>query len=87
MHGLLPFGTILASTVLGLSGMPPWTAVACGVLLAAFAVAERRSLTERAIKIERVDVLSLASGASLLNALAASIGTFAVGRLIGRLFI
>jgi hypothetical protein len=81
------FILLLASTACGLAQMPLWSAVVCGLLLATIGIAERQSLAERAIKLERADVLSLAAGASLLIAQAASIGTFAVGRLLAGLLL
>jgi hypothetical protein len=87
MNVLLPFGIILASTVFGLTGLPLWTGIACGMLLVAIAAAERTTLASRAIRVGKAGTLSLAAGASLVNAQAASIGAFAIGRLLGGLLV
>lgn len=84
---MLPFGILLASTAFGVAGMPWWSAAGCGLMLAVVAASERTELSARATRLGRADVLSLAGGASLLIAQAASIGTFAAGRLIGGLLV
>ena len=84
---MLPFAIILTSTVFGLTGLPLWSAVACGLVLAAAATSERMELAGRAAKLGKAEALSLATGASLLIAQAASIGSFAAGRLLSGLLI
>jgi len=83
---MLAIAIISLSTIVGLLGGPIWTAVVCGLALALIAISDRASSLRRAQAISGAAVLA-SMGVSLAVAQAASIGTFAVGRLLGGLLL
>jgi hypothetical protein len=83
---MLAISVIALSTVVGLLGGPIWAATACGLILALFAMSDRAPTLRRARAISRAAVIT-SIGASLVVAQVASIGTFAVGRLLGELLL
>jgi hypothetical protein len=83
---MLAISVIALSTVVGMSGGPIWTAFACGLVLAMIALLERVPSLRRARAIGGATV-AVSVGASLALAQMASVGTFAVGRLLGGLLL
>jgi predicted cation transporter len=83
---MLAIAVIALSTIIGVSGGPVWSAVVCGLVLATIALSERVPSLRRARAIGSSTV-AVSVGASLMLAQIASIGTFAVGQLLGRLLL
>jgi hypothetical protein len=83
---MLAIAVIALSTVTGMSGGPAWSAVLCGLVLATIALSERVPSLRRAQAISGANV-AVSVGASFMLGQLASIGTFAVGRLIGGLLL
>jgi hypothetical protein len=79
---MLAISVLALSTLMGLSGKPIWAALACGLLLAMIGLSERLPVLRRAHAISGSTV-AISASASLMLAQIASVGTFAVGRLIG----
>jgi hypothetical protein len=83
---MLAILVIALSTVIGMSGGPIWGAIACGLALAIVALLDRAASLRRAKAISGA-AMAVSVGASIALAQMASIGTFAVGRLIGGLLL
>lgn len=83
---MLAVSVIALSTIVGLFGGPLWAAVVCGVALAMIAISDRAPTLRRAQAIGGSAVLASVS-ASLAVAQMASVGTFAVGRLLSGLLL
>jgi len=83
---MLAIAVIALSTIIGMSGGPVWSAVVCGLVLATIALSERVPSLRRAQAISGAAV-AMSVSASFMLAQLASIGTFAVGQLIGGLLL
>ena len=83
---MLAITVIALSTAIGMAGGPIWAAMTCGLGLAIVALTERAPSLRRASTISRVAVAGSVS-ASIALAQMASVGTFAVGRLLGELLL
>lgn len=83
---MLAISVIALSTVIGMAGGPIWAAMTCGLALAIVALTERAPSLRRASAISGATVAASVSS-SLALAQIASIGTFAVGRLLGELLL
>jgi hypothetical protein len=79
---MFAFTAILVSTLAGLFGFSHWAAVACGLVLACLAVAERLKIKDARLQ-SRQQAIALACLATVILAQLTSIGTFAVGRVLG----
>ncbi len=83
---MLGISVLTLSAVMGMSGKPIWAAFACGLLLAMIGLSERLPALRRAHAISGSTV-AISASASLLLAQMASVGTFAVGRLLSGLLL
>ncbi len=77
---------IALSSAAGLFGGPMWVAVASGLLLAMVSVTERVPSLRGAYEISSIAIVA-SVGTSVVLAQMASIGTYAVGRLLGGLLL
>jgi hypothetical protein len=83
---MLAMLVIALSTVIGLSGGPIWAAMTCGLALAALAISDRALSLRRTLAINGATAVASIS-ASIALAQMASVGTFAVGRLLSGLLL
>lgn len=83
---MLAISVMALSSAAGIFGGPVWMPFACGLLLAMIALSERAPSLRRAFAVGGMTVATSVS-ASLMLAQMASIGTFAVGRLLGGLLL
>jgi hypothetical protein len=83
---MLAISVIALSTIIGMSGGPIWAAMTCGLALATIALTERAPSLRRASAISGT-TLAASVGSSLGLAQMASIGTFAVGRMLGEFLL
>ena len=83
---MLAISVLALSTLIGMAGGPLSAAFACGLLLAMVGLTERLPVLQRANAISSASV-ALSATASLMLAQTASVGTFAVGRLLGGLLL
>lgn len=83
---MLAVPIIFLSTILGIVGAPLWGAIACGAALAFTVFCERSPNLSHARSLGCSSAAVSAIATSLAIAQVASVGTFAVGRLLGELF-
>jgi hypothetical protein len=83
---MLAISVIALSTVIGLCGGPIWVAMTCGLALAMIALFDRAPSLRRALAINSATAVA-SVGASIALAQMASVGTFAVGRLLGEVLL
>jgi hypothetical protein len=83
---MLAIPVITLSTVAGVFGGKIWVAFACGLLLATIALSERAPSLRRAQAISTATA-AVSIGESLALAQLASVGTFAIGRVVGVLLL
>jgi hypothetical protein len=84
---MLAFAVISLSTLLGLFGAPWWGAIGCGLALAMVATRERAVDFRRAQNLRCGAAIGVTLAASVFIAQGASVGTYAIGRLLSELLL